>query len=276
MASSPYAGVSAATYVWSQVLGREGKALKDHLDLAFKEIAAGGYDGVETFASYIQSPDDTARVKNLLKKHGIKLTGLYRGGVFHIEEQAQKTVNEIKTLGEVAVGLGCHHLIVNPDPIHEREKTDDELRCQAKFLNKAGALLRARDVSLDIHFHIPAMRNNARELRWDLDHTDPDFVHLCADVDWVYRGGVDPYELLEQYGSRIRGTHLRNSVNKVWSQDLSEGDIDYTRIARLLRAAGYPGWLTVELAYEEKTTETRSLAENMKRSRSFIRRVFGI
>jgi inosose dehydratase len=274
-ASSPYAGVSAQTYVWTQVLGKEGKDLKDHLDLAFKEISACGYDGVETFAQYVLTPEDATRLKDLLRKHGLSLTGLYRGGAFHIEEKAQKILDEMDALAETAIELGCKHLIVNPDPIQEREKTDGELQCQAKYLDKAGALARECGASLDLHFHAPEMRNKERELRWNMDHTDPGLVHLCVDVHWMYRGGADPYALLEQYGSRVRGTHLRNSVHGIWSEDLSEGDIDYARIDRLLRAAGYRGWLTVELAREEKTPETRSLAESMKRSRSFVRQVFG-
>ncbi|MFH1743103.1 MAG: sugar phosphate isomerase/epimerase [bacterium] len=274
-ASSSYAGVSVQTFVWSQVYQKQGKDVKDHLGEVFGEIASAGYDGVETMTTYTETPKDANQLKDLLKQHRLTLTGLYRGGILHVEDQAKKTVKEIEASARAAADLGCHHLIVNPATTHDHEKTEDELRCQAKYLNEAGALTKALSVSLDLHFHAPEMKNNAREFRWNMDETDPELIHLCADVHWMYRGGADTYGLLEKYGSRLRGTHLRNSVNGIWSEDLSEGDLDYTRIARLLQDAEYPGYLTVELAYEKETPETRSLAENIKRSREFIRQVFG-
>jgi len=73
----------------------------------------------------------------------------------------------------------------------------------------------------------------------------------------------------------MRGTHLRNSVGGVWSEELGTGDIDYARIAELLKKAAYSEWLTVELAIEEGTPQTRPLVESMKQSREFIRQTFG-
>ncbi len=270
-----FAGVAAGTFVWTQVLGKQGKDPKENLDLIFEEIHSAGYEGVETFADYVAKPVQAARMTGLLDEHQLKLTGLYRGGVFHEEEKAKKTVDEIGQLAEIALALDCLHIIVNPDPLPDREKTDQELDIQAQNLNKAGELAKNAGVGLDVHFHAPELRNDARELRWDMDKTDPALVFLCDDVHWMYRGGVDPYALLEKYGPRVRGTHLRNSVGGVWSEELGPGDIDYARIAERLKKVGYTEWLTVELAIEDKTPQTRPLVESMKMSREFIRQTFG-
>lgn len=94
------------------------------------------------------------------------------------------------------------------------------------------------------------------------------------DPHWALRGRVDPYRLLEDAGGRIIDIHLRNSQNGVWSETLGEGDLDYTKVKVLLDSVGYKGWYTVELAYEEETVRTRSLEENLRLSREYVRELF--
>nr|HPO09706.1 sugar phosphate isomerase/epimerase [bacterium] len=198
--SGQFAGVAAGTFVWTQVLSKQGKDPKENLDLIFEEVHSAGYEGVETFADYVATPVQAARITELLDKHQLKLTGLYRGGVLHEEEKAKRAVDEIGKLAGIAFALDCPHIIVNPDPLHDREKTEQELDIQAQNLNKAGELAKVAGVCLNLHFHAPELRNDGRELRWDMDKTDPALVFLCDDVHWMYRGGVDPYALLEKYG----------------------------------------------------------------------------
>ena len=56
----------------------------------------------------------------------------------------------------------------------------------------------------------------------------------------------------------------------MWLQDLGPGDLDYRRVAEILRQESYRGTLTVELAYERRTTRTRSIEENLRQSRRFV------
>ena len=57
--------------------------------------------------------------------------------------------------------------------------------------------------------------------------------------------------------------------------DLDTGDIDYAAISQYARAHELPRRFTVELALETGTTITRSAIENHRRSREFVRNVFG-
>ncbi len=108
-----------------------------------------------------------------------------------------------------------------------------------------------------------------------LNHTDPERVFFCLDTHWVLRGGQDPYKLLEDAGNRVIDLHLRNSIAGVWAEDFGDGDIDYRKVSAILKNLNYGGYLTVELAHENGTTVTRSLEENLKRSREYTRAVFG-
>jgi inosose dehydratase len=266
-----YQGVSCQTYVWSQVLGAQKKKLGDCLDQVFGEIRSGGYGGVETMADFLDKPD----LADLLAKHRLRLTGVYSGGALHDREKAKPVLARLTGLGPRIKKLGCDVLVVNPDPIG-REKTDAELATQTAMLTELGRELHESGVELNVHTHAPEMRSNGREFRSNLDNTDPSLVGLCADVDWIRRGGGDPYQLLTRYADRIGCCHLRNSVNGVWSESLGDGDIDYRRIAKIFADIRKRIYLTVELAYEQKTQRTRALAEDAALSRKYVRAVFGV
>jgi len=266
-----YRGVSCQTYVFSQVLPQQGKQLADSLDLVFGDIHAAGYEGVETMAEFLGNP----ALAELLAKHSLKLSGIYSGGVFHEKEEGKRTVAGLAELGPRLKKHGGDVLIVNPNPIG-REKTDAELETQAAMLNELGRALRDSSVRLNVHTHAPEMRRNGREFCFNLDHSDPALVWLNADINWIYRGGGDPYELLTRYVGRVGSCHLRNSVNGVWSEDFGVGDIDYRKVAKIFEALKSPIWLAVELAYEQKTPHKRSLAEDVAVSRRYVKDVFGV
>jgi sugar phosphate isomerase/epimerase len=120
------------------------------------------------------------------------------------------------------------------------------------------------------------MAENAREWRYNLEHTDPQFVSVCLDLDWVHQGGQDPLTLLREAGSRVHELHLRNSNQKLWLEALGDGDINYRQVAGYLEQAGLRPLLTVELAYRKETVVIRSLEDDLRLSRIYAERVFGV
>jgi len=162
---------------------------------------------------------------------------------------------------------------LNPNPLPE-PKTDAQLAIQAQGLNQVGAQLKQLGLRLTIHQHAPEMRDNAREWRHGLRHTDPGLVWFCVDVDWIKRGGQDPMTLLREAGRRIATLHVRSARDGVWLEELGDGDVDYREVAAYLKETGYQGYLLVELAYEKGTTVTRSLVEDLTRSRMYAERIF--
>jgi len=70
--------------------------------------------------------------------------------------------------------------------------------------------------------------------------------------------------------------HIRQSRNKIWWEDLDEGDIDYTAVAKWIGERQLARVFTVELALENGTKITRSAIENHRRSREFVRKVFKV
>lgn len=263
-------GVATQMYVWSQVYGQQ-----DYFKKALKDISLAGYDGIEANLSLASTEEKTAELGELLQKNSLKLASLYHGGVYHEEDAAKQTLKETTKFAKFAKSIECPAIDVNPASTG-KEKTDEELKIQAKYLEKMGKILKDMGMEFYCHNHTPEIKSNARELRSICDFTDKRFVNLCLDIHWVLRGGVDPLELMKEYPERLKSLHLRNSSDGVWMEDFGDGDIDYLAVKEILEKADYEGWLIVELAYEKDTKITRDLAENSRLSREYVQKIFGV
>jgi inosose dehydratase len=109
-----------------------------------------------------------------------------------------------------------------------------------------------------------------------LHNTDPKLVWMCPDADWIRYAKLDMIGLLREAGTRIGDMHLRNSEGGVWTEDLGPGEVDYPAIAKFLREIKYDGFLSVELGYAKDTKITRSLDEDLRRSREYTEKTFGV
>jgi inosose dehydratase len=266
--------VGSNIYGWGQYYQRDGKNVNEHLDEVLTALHEAGYDYLKGFID-VNRPDNILRLADQMRAKGLQPVCIYTGARLHEATKAQETVDKLLQAGEVCQKAGYRVVDCNPDPIG-REKTDEELAVQAKALNQLGAGLQRLGLRLGIHNHTPEMANHAREFHYIFHHTDPIVVGLCYDVHWVFRGGLSPADCLKQYGQRIVSWHLRQSREGVWWEDLDTGDIDYGAVARYAKEHQLTAPYTVELALEKGTKITRSVVENHRRSREFVRRVFGV
>jgi inosose dehydratase len=266
----PVALVGSNIYGWGQYYERD----KKKLDVAevLSALRDTGYDYLERNLD-LEQPDNNARFAEEMIAKGLKPVSLYTGAHLHEADKTAAVVGKILTAAKASYQAGFRVLSCNPDPIG-REKTDDELKNQAAGLTDLGKGLKEIGIRLGVHNHTPEMLNQAREFHYNFDHTDPRQVGFCFDVHWVFRGGVKPLEALNQYGNRVVSWHLRQSRDGVWWEDLADGDIDYEAVASYARAHRLARLYTVELALESGTKITRSVVENHRRSREFVRRVF--
>jgi len=251
-------------YVWTQQ--------KASVEESLAAVRRAGYERLEIMSQFFE-PAMLERTAAALKANRLDLCAVYKGGPMHEPAAADETIARTVALADVLKPLGAPSINFNSDPI-PAGKTDAQLAVQVKALDRLGAQLKARGVRLTVHQHAPEMRDNAREWRYELRHTDPDLVWFCVDVDWVKRGGQDPMTILREAGKRIASMHLRNARNGVWMEELADGDVDYREVAAWLKEIGYQGYLLVELAYESQTRPTRSLEEDLRRSRVYAEKIF--
>jgi inosose dehydratase len=262
--------VGSNVYGWGQYAQRDGKELD--VDGVLSALRDTGYDYLETYLD-VGRPDENARFAERLKAKGLQPVSLYTGARLHEPDKAGEVVEKILAAAKVCHQAGFQVLSCNVDPIG-REKTDEELKTQISALKDLGQGLNGLGMRIGIHQHLPEMANHAREFHYVFDHTEPGVVGWCYDVHWVWKGGVMPMDALKQYGERVVTWHLRQSRDGVWWEDLDTGDVDYSQVARFAREHQLPRRFSVELALEAGTKITRSVVENHRRSREFVRRIF--
>ena len=271
--STPKPLVGSQLFGWGQYYQREGKKLGEHLDEVLSALRDAGYDYAEH--GLTGNAEGNVKFGEQLKARGLRPVSLYTGGSFHEGDKAEANTRQLVLAAKGARAAGFSIINCNPNPIG-RNKTDEELATQAKWLQVFGKELGNLGMKLGIHNHTPEMANGAKEFHANFDRTDPNSVGFCYDVHWVFRGGILPPDALAQYGSRIVSWHLRQSREKIWWEDLDRGDVDYEFIAKSAKEHGFAPFYTVELALEGGTKITRSVVENHARSREFVRRVFGV
>src|ERR1035437_6079486 len=269
-AAAQKALVGSNLYGWGQYAQRDKK--KFDVEEVISALRDTGYDYLESTLNVAQ-PEENAKFAEQLRAKGLQPVSLYTGARVHEAAQAEAVVARILAAAKVCQQAGFRVISCNADPIG-REKTDEELKTQAAALSELGEGLNALGLKLGMHHHMPEMANHAREFHYNFDHTKPDVVGFCYDVHWVWKGGVMPLDALKQYGDRVITWHLRQSRDGVWWEDLDTGDVDYEAVAKYAKEHSLPRRFTIELALEAGTKITRSVLENHRRSREFVRRVF--
>jgi len=263
--------VGSNIYGWGQYAQRDKKPL--NVEEVISALRDTGYDYLETNMD-VGRPEENAKFAEQLRAKGLQPVSLYTGARVHDPAQAGKVVSNILAAARVCQQAGFQVISCNADPIG-REKTDEELKTQAAALSELGTGLNALGMKLGVHQHMPEMANHAREFHYVFDHTQPTVVGWCYDVHWVWKGGVMPLDALRQYGDRVVTWHLRQSRDGIWWEDLDTGDVDYAAVATFAAAHDLARRFSVELAIEGGTKITRSVVENHRRSREYVREVFG-
>ena len=237
---------------------------------------AAGFTNLELGPAFF-TPEIRDQTLSLVRSQSLRMPSVYIGGPMHQRDEADRTVEKAIELGNICRPFGCKAIVNNPDPKpNDERKSDAELEVQADSLNRMGRLLAQHGFELRIHHHTPQLEENGREWRHILQNTDPKYVHVCVDVDWAYEGGFAPIPFLREVGKRLREIHVRSARNKLWLEDVEDSDIDYRKVANYLREEQLQPLIVVELAYRPNTIVTRPLQEDLRLSRIYAERVFGV
>jgi inosose dehydratase len=268
--------LSIEGYIFQQYAQRQHKKLAEVLDEIFPMARNAGFRNIELNQGFLTT-QLRSRVLELVTANSLRMPSVYVGGWMHRRDLADRTISKALEIVALCMKLGCRAVVNNPDPKpDDAPKTDAELAVQVKMLDLLGRELADRGFQLWTHAHAPQMADNAREWRYNLHHTDPKYVRVCLDIDWVYQGGQDPMALLREAGRRVASLHIRNSRHKLWLESFTNGDIDYRKIAAYLEGIKLKPLLVVELAYRKQTVVTRPLEEDLRLSRIYAEQVFGL
>ena len=111
------------------------------------------------------------------------------------------------------------------------------------------------DVRTCIHPDYGTIAEKRDELERLLKLTDPEYVHICADVGFLAWAGMASSHFFKKYGSRTDYVHF-SDVRKPRSRKgrpqkpkpavFGNGIVRFRTLARQLESAGYSGWITID------------------------------
>jgi len=209
------------------------------------------------------------------------MPSVYVNSVMHQQEEVEKSIKNVLAIADEVKKFGTKIMVTNPSPIRwggDELKTDDQLITQAGAMEKLGIALREKGITLAYHTHAPEFLAGAREFHHVMLNTSPENVSFCFDVHWVFRGSVDSnvavFDVLKLYGKRVVELHVRQSVNGIWAETFGEGDIDYPRLVRELKAMKIFPHIVIEQCVEEKTPNTMTGLEAHIKDRLTFEKVF--
>jgi len=240
------------------------------------ELATLKSCGIDGFEATIGTAEEAENVGKRLKDAGLEMRSVYVGGSLHEKEHADKTIERILATAEKTKEFGTQFMIYNPAP--KGGKSDEELIRQTKKVDELGAKLRGMGITLSFHYHTTELEFGGREFHHLLCGTDPANFTLCMEQHWSYRAcgnsQVALFDHIKLYSSRIATTHLRQSIDNVWSEWYGDGDIDSKRLAAELKKLPKLPHIVLEQASEKGTPHTMTSADVFKKSVAYIRAIF--
>ena len=247
-------------YPWGTFYRRSNRDAGD-INALLAEVKSCGLAGYEPIAS---SPQQLKNIARAAKQHDLKVESLYVNSTLHDGDQAADSIQTVLGIAAAAKeACGTRIIVTNPSPIQwggSQNKSDEQLRTQARSLDQLGAQLRKQGQQLAYHNHDIELREGARELHHMLASTDSQNVKFCLDAHWIFRGcgnsEVAMFDVAHLYKDRIVELHLRQSHDGVWDEAFGSGDIDYNQLAQMLLDLETPPLLVLEQAVEGKTPNT--------------------
>jgi inosose dehydratase len=212
--------------------------------VAFRDIAAAGYQGVELFDGNLLDYS-AADFRALLDETGLSLVAAYSGGNFIYDETLPEEMDRIRRAADRTAELGAPHFVVGGGA-----KRFDGIR-EGDYGRLSAALEQVADVAgergLQSHYHphLTTIGENPEQVRRIFSQTS---IHFCPDTAHLAAGGGDPAAMIREHRDRISYVHLKGWQKEPFAfTPLDRGDLDSVPIIAALRDNDFDGWVAVEL-----------------------------
>lgn len=169
------------------------------------KVAEAGYKYLEV-ANHKALEDDGVgfgvspeELNTLMEKSGSKIVSAH---IFPFNDENYKRVVEYNQ----KIG---NHVLVYP---METFKDYDDVMQKVEMYEKMGKIAAEEGMTFLYHNHYQEFQkfNGKTVMDHIVDNTDPDHVNLELDTFWTLRGGYDPVEAMEHFGTRIKMLHQKD------------------------------------------------------------------
>jgi inosose dehydratase len=263
--------------------GREPNVAKRNLEASFRECKFLGYDYVENFAFIADFFEDPNELVEMQKRNGVELVNLYGHFMFDEEAAIATGKKQIKFLSDVGgKWYNCQNGSFGDDGPPERPTDTKMIDAMCRISNTLGEYAKSVGVTLTFHSHYNTCVFSQSDIDYFAANTNPDFVSMCIDTAHVTLAGIDPADIIRQYGPRIAYVHLKDVDTYALSKAegmakmgtfraLGLGNLSFPAYKAALEEVGYDGVLCVEL--DRPQISNYNSAEI---SRNYIKLVLGL
>jgi sugar phosphate isomerase/epimerase len=185
-----------------------------------------GYRNVEPFTLSGLSAEE---YRALLDEYGLKASARHVGiGTPEDPADFDAIIEENRILGIKYFGSGSTPIFP------EVYTTEAEWIAYAEYLDELGEAARMAGQKLFVHnHHIEFLRTFGGQTVFDIlaANTDPRNVVFQLDLYWATNAGVDPLDVIEEYGNRIQLFHVKDENAETGAIEIvGEGTIDFPSI----------------------------------------------
>lgn len=241
-------------YPWRTFMDRNGNDWLDDPVIALQKLVGSPF---KSFEPIIDSYEYFEEIRSSIEWSSLDIGSVYLDAILHEEKEINQRIDQVMEMARFYAKLGTKVIVVNPSPIswdEPKDKTDNELDAQVEALDELGKALGELGMLLAYHNHDVEMRKDARELHRMMQKTNPEYVNYCLDCHWIYRGSGNSsselFNIINQYADRIIEIHLRQSSGSIWTEFFTDGDIDYDKVAKVLKSKNIKPRLVLEQAVE--------------------------
>ncbi|MEZ4866687.1 MAG: sugar phosphate isomerase/epimerase [Caldilineaceae bacterium] len=235
------------------------------VEQAYRETAELGYLGFETFAKTIQEWDQKpGGYRALVTRYGIPTGAAYCYKEWIDPATAQGDLESAKAEADALRALpGSSTLVVQGGRRPAGGYRAEQFQRLAAALNTLGDYCKSIGLAVGLHPHTGTAIETGQEIETILGLLDPRLVGFAPDTGQIAKGGSDIVQVLRTYQARIVHVHLKD-WNGQYGRDAAGKEIDASGyvnyepvghgvlpmgeiLALLTPAAGFTGWINVEL-----------------------------
>lgn len=238
------------------------------------ELSLEGFDGFEMCYGFLYDwyHERVGELRRLLEMHGLELSSYYTGLTFHDDDRRAAGARTFRERCDFVAALGGECVLLDGGrkrPGTSPQELDDQIRLIADTANDLGAYARSCGLTMAWHQHWGSIFEEQRPFGLLMERTDPDLVRFCPDTGQLALGDFDVVETFRRYADRIAYVHYKDvtfagrpsgtlypggptvptddgaygvDARGRWVE-LGRGVVDFTGVTRVLREAGYDGWI---------------------------------
>ena len=253
----------------------------------FDDLAMSQCDGCEMHFPYIFDAFERtpAKLKNLLDMHDLSLASVFTRVDFASDATIRRDHDRCLRMMDFIGAMGGEHVLFDEDYsvggnfYVKRPRPADmagRISLMAETANKLGEESKSRGLKLSWHIHWGTVMEEEQNLRDFMAKTDPALVGFCPDTAQMRICGQDVVGLFRDLIDRIQYVHykdveIRRHIvdGKTWCGngpepgddggyrvdslgrmvELGRGEIDFPAITKILKDAGYDGWIIDDFDY---------------------------